>query len=155
MKRLLVALVVAGLSVVGLGTSPASAQTFYNPPGYGPGNPAGTGVGVAPTGYGAPGYPTGYGDGYGAGPLYGWMYGAYNSDYLVYYMNGGFSGYTYPSYYSLDAPSYYSYGSRPYYLSTAGAGAAQWWCMPSGSTIAVPQGQIQPTDGYGGCSYHP
>src|SRR6476659_5989133 len=84
MKRLLVALVVAGLLVVGLWASTASAQivyppgygnqvgtstTTYNPPGYGPGNPVGAGVGVSTTGPGALGYPSAYGAyrGYGYG----------------------------------------------------------------------------------------
>jgi hypothetical protein len=117
MRRLLVALVVAGLLVVGLGAPTASAQTVYNPPGVGPGNPVGTGVTYNPPGVG-PGNPVGTGvttynpPGYGLGNPVGTGVLRYPSAYGVYggygyggyyggWYYGGDSGYTYPSYYGL------------------------------------------------------
>ena len=115
MKRWLGALVVAGVLVVGVEVSTASAQTVYNPPGYGPGNPVGVGGGVPTTGVNPRGYPAGY------GPYGGYGYGARSYGYLGYYGGwyfGGDSGYTYPSYYGIDNP--YDY-APDYYRSQLGA----------------------------------
>jgi hypothetical protein len=61
MRQLMLAPILAGiLAVAGLGSN-AAAQTVYNPPGYGYGNPAGTGT----TTYNPPGY--GYGNPIGTG----------------------------------------------------------------------------------------
>src|SRR5215211_1765183 len=61
MRRLILALSVVGTLALGGLASPAAAQTTYNPPGYGYGNPAGTGY----TSYNPPGY--GYGNPVGTG----------------------------------------------------------------------------------------
>ena len=78
MRHLMFALgVVGALALAGL-APPASAQTTYNPPGYGYGNPAGTGV----TSYNPPGY--GYGNPPGAGyAVGGGGYGGYGGGYAV------------------------------------------------------------------------
>jgi len=151
---LLVALAVAELLGAGFGASTASAQSVSNPPGFGPGNPPGTGVSVPTPGYGAGGYPYGSGTAaYGARSFYGRTYEAWGYGYQPYYLYGSYSGYTYPSYYGMESLATDSYGPALY--GTGSAGAAQWHCMPVGSTIAVPVGQTQPTEGYTGCSYHP
>src|SRR3954471_986240 len=102
MKRLLVAPVVAGLLVVGLGVSAASAQNIYNPAGCGPGNPVGTSeTPDNPPGYG-PGNPVGTGYGRLNYPYYG-SYGGYGYGGRSYGLLGycgwfymGDTGYTYP-----------------------------------------------------------
>ena len=52
MRQLMYALGVVGALAIAGPLSSASAQTAYNPPGYGPYNPAGTGY----TTYNPPGY---------------------------------------------------------------------------------------------------
>jgi hypothetical protein len=153
------------LAVVAVDTSnrvsgPSSIANTAGAPTATPIPPPPTPSGLAPYGYGAvpgtvgPGPYTG-----GSAPApYAGMYGRapYGGGYPTAPYGGASAPYGSPGY---GAP-YYGAAGYPGSPGTVGypgavrTGVAQWWCTPVGGTTVVAVGQIQPTSGYTGCTYH-